>query len=311
MRFIQNNFMYITLMFFFILISCSKDEVSKNADIATPIDNLSTGSGLFTFTYNVVSFNKTMNIYYYIPENKTASTPILFVFHGTERNASDYRNTLITKAQLLGFIVIAPEFSEQNFPGGDGYNLGNVFIDGDNPSASSLNPESEWTFSIIEPLFDFVKTQINNTNGTYYMFGHSAGGQFVHRFLMFNPIARVEKAVVSASGWYTFPTNTIVFPYGTNQSPLENMSSSLFFDKKVYVQVGENDDDPNAAGLRHNSFADAQGLNRKERAINYFQFCEQLATTNAMNFNWTFRIVSNANHDYNEAAENAVSSLFN
>ncbi|EAZ95248.1 hypothetical protein FBBAL38_09674 [Flavobacteria bacterium BAL38] len=303
--------MYITLMFFFILISCSKDEVSKNADIATPIDNLSTGSGLFTFTYNVVSFNKTMNIYYYIPENKTASTPILFVFHGTERNASDYRNTLITKAQLLGFIVIAPEFSEQNFPGGDGYNLGNVFIDGDNPSASSLNPESEWTFSIIEPLFDFVKTQINNTNGTYYMFGHSAGGQFVHRFLMFNPIARVEKAVVSASGWYTFPTNTIVFPYGTNQSPLENMSSSLFFDKKVYVQVGENDDDPNAAGLRHNSFADAQGLNRKERAINYFQFCEQLATTNAMNFNWTFRIVSNANHDYNEAAENAVSSLFN
>lgn len=303
--------MYITIMIFFILSSCSTDEVSKNADIASPIDNLSTGSGLFTYTYSTASYSKTMNIYYYIPENKTATTPILFVFHGTERNASDYRNTLIAKAQLLGFIVIVPEFSEQNFPGGDGYNLGNVFMDGDNPSANTLNTEAEWTFSIIEPLFDFIKMQINNTNATYYMFGHSAGGQFVHRFLMFKPTARVEKAVVSASGWYTFPTNTIVFPYGTNQSPLQNMSLPLFLSKKVYVQVGANDDDPNAAGLRHNSFADAQGFNRKERAINYFQYCEQLATTNTLNFNWSFHIVPNATHDYRKATENAALLLFN
>lgn len=299
------------LLFLSVLfIACTENNASETEPIE-PLTELSAGSGVFNYLYSKDSFSKQMNIYYYIPENKTATTPILIVFHGTERNASDYRNSLIAKAQLLGFIVIVPEFSEQNFPGGDGYNLGNVFIDGDNPSNSTLNPEAEWTFSVIEPLFDFVKTQMNNTNVTYHIFGHSAGGQFAHRFLMFKPAARVDKAVISASGWYTFPNNTTVFPYGTNQSPLNSMSFSLFFDKKVYVQVGENDDDPNADGLRHNIYADAQGLNRKERAINYFEFCEQLATTNAINLNWSFHIVQNATHDYTKAAENAASLLFN
>jgi pimeloyl-ACP methyl ester carboxylesterase len=232
------------------------------------------------------------------------------VLHGTERNANQYRNAIIVKAESKGFIVIAPEFSEQNFPGGDAYNLGNVFEDGDNPSANTLNPENEWTFSIIEPLFDYVKTQINNNNTQYHVFGHSAGAQFVHRFLMFKPTARVANAVISAAGWYTFPNN-VVYPYGQSQSPLENMSISSFLSKKVFVQVGQFDNNPNDAGLRHTVLADAQGLNRKDRAENYYDFCQQLALNSNITFNWAFNSVANADHDYIKASENAANLIFN
>lgn len=308
MRFLKLTNVFIFTMLLLVGTSCSESDEKIVPVLNPPLDSLSAGSGLFTYTYSVTNFIKNMKIYYYIPENKTETTPVLFVFHGDGRNAKDYRDATIATAETKGFIVIAPEFSEQNFPNGDGYNLGNVFIDGDNPTGNTLNPEAQWSFSIIEPLFDFVKTQINNTTTTYAVFGHSAGAQFVHRFLMFKPNARISKAVVSASGWYTFP-NTVVFPYGRSQSPLENMSLSTFFAKKIYIQVGENDDDPNAIGLRRNAFTDVQGLNRKQRAENYFQFCQQLSVNTL--FNWSFNVVENANHDYLKASNNAINLLFN
>jgi hypothetical protein len=299
------------LVLFYIVLfcfSCSENNGKPIEEITILIDTLTSGAGLFSYTYSVTNYSKKINVYYYIPENKTATTPILFVFHGDERNAKDYRDVMIAEAEIKGFIVIAPEFSEQNFPGGDTYNLGNVFIDGDNPTQSTLNPEAQWTFSIIEPLLTYFKTQINNTTDKYFIFGHSAGAQFAHRLLMFKPNLQLEKAVISAAGWYTFP-NSIIFPYGKNQSPLENLSLPLFFEKNVYIQVGENDNNPNAFGLRHNIFADAQGLNRKQRAENYFQFCQEIAGN--ISFNWNFNIVENAGHDYVEASNNAINLLFN
>ena len=73
---------------------------------------------------------------------------------------------MISKANQYNFIVIVPEFSNTNFSGGDTYNLENVFIDGDNPSASTLNPEEAWTFSVIEPLIDYIKQNLNNNSST-------------------------------------------------------------------------------------------------------------------------------------------------
>jgi pimeloyl-ACP methyl ester carboxylesterase len=292
-----------------LLTSCSKNDEINEPRVTIPLDNLSSGSGSFSFTYDVISYTKTLDVYYYIPTAKTTSTPILFVFHGTDRNAKDYRDAMVAKAELLGFIVIVPEFSDQDFPGGDTYNLGNVFVDGDNPSSGTLRPENEWTFSIIEPLFDFLKTQIENSTLQYHVFGHSAGGQFAHRFLLFKPNARVDKTVVSASGWYTFPNTSINFPYGLSQSPLLGMSIPYFLSKKVYIQVGEYDDDPNDSGLRHNEYADAQGLNRKDRAISFFQFCQQLSVPTS--FNWSFHFIENADHDYIKASEKAATLLFN
>ncbi|MDY0781423.1 hypothetical protein [Tenacibaculum sp. IB213877] len=298
------------ISFIVLLVSCSKDESGTPAtDLPTDI-NLEKGAGVFTYNYKSTEVNTSLNVYYYIPQNITTTTPLLFVFHGAQRNADEYRDAMISKANEFGFIVITPEFTKESFPGGDGYNLGNVFVDGDNPTVESLNHENEWAFSIIEPLFDHTKKLLKNENPTYSVFGHSGGGQFSHRFIMFKPNARINKMVTSASGWYTFPNVAVKFPYGFDESPLTDISLVNLFSKQIYVQVGDNDDDPNASSLRHNEFADAQGLHRKERAVNFFEYSKTLSEENQIPFNWNFDIVENADHDFVKASENAADLLF-
>lgn len=209
------------------------------------IDEFSKGSGFFIYNYTAPNFSKSLRIFYHIPNKANALTPILIVFHGENRNAKEYRNAFVDASNAKNFIVIAPEFSDENFPQSDQYNLGNVYVNGDNPTSNSLNIESQWTFSIVEKLFDFIKSQLKNTTNFYNIFGHSAGAQFAHRFLMFKPNNRANQIVISAAGWYTFPDITIPFPYGLKNSILENSSLKNFFAKNVFVQVGELDNNPN------------------------------------------------------------------
>ena len=37
------------------------------------------------------------------------------------------------------------------------------------------------------------------------LFGHSAGSQVAHRFLLFKPTNKTNKVILSAAGWYTVP----------------------------------------------------------------------------------------------------------
>ena len=78
----------------------------------------------------------------------------------------------------------------------------------------------EWSFSIVERLFDHVKSLTTIQPATYYLYGHSAGGQFMHRFVMFMREARFSKAVAANAGWYTMPDQKIAFPYGLSGSRL-------------------------------------------------------------------------------------------
>ncbi len=289
------------------LLGCGQDDNLNSTELNASIS----GSGFILYDYDTANFRKTLKVYYHIPENKTATTPILLVFHGAGRNASDYRNALIEKANQYGFIIVAPQFSTLNFPGSDQYNLGNVYVDGDNPSATTLNPEDEWSFSIVEPLFNHFKNEIGNTNPSYKIYGHSAGAQFVHRFLMFKPNNRANQSVISAAGWYTVPNESVAFPYGIGHSILLNSPLDLFFEKFISVQVGSNDNDPKASSLRHNSFADAQGLNRLDRAQYFFSKAQTAAQNNTSDFNWELQIHEGADHDFVAASHNAADLIFN
>ncbi len=294
----------------FLFNSCSEDsdETTNNPDT---FNETTRGSGFIEYSDYAPFNGKVLKIFYHIPSTVNVNTDILFVFHGNGRNAKDYRDAMVAKSNQYNFIVITPEFSNANFPGGDKYNLGNVYIDGDNPSPSTLNPENQWTFSVIEPLFDFIKENINNNSLTYQVFGHSAGGQFAHRFVMYKPNARYDKVVASASGWYTVTDDNITFPYGFMESPLETVALANLFDKKLMIQVGNLDNNPNASGLRHNQFADAQGLNRLVRAQHFFNEASQLSENNNLVFNWELFINEGADHEYDIASQNAADLIFN
>ena len=268
------------------------------------------GSGVFSFRNSQVINGQTINVFCHIPDSVNSSTPILFVFHGGGRNASDYRNAFVEDADEKGFIVIAPEFSSSLFPGGDGYNLGNVFVDGDNPTSSSLNDESEWLFSVIEPLYDFVKVRLENTTSSYSIFGFSAGGQVAHRMLFFKPHARVDHYISSGSGWYTTMNNDLSFPYGFKNSPLENSNFESHLGQKMTILIGDQDNDPNAASLRRNNIVDQQGRNRFDRAIYFYEGGRDLAEELQLEFNWSFEILENTAHDYVAASRRAAQIIF-
>jgi hypothetical protein len=291
------------------MFACS-DPASDATNSGSILNPSLRGSGDFLYNGYVSLAKQPVKVFFYIPANATASTPIVLLFHGDERNAREYRDALVTKAEQKNFIILAPEFSETYYPTGDKYNLGNVFVDGDNPSSLSLNKEEVWTFSIIEPLFDYFKNAMQLTAAAYHIIGHSAGGQFTHRFIMFKPNARVNAIVASASGWYTVTDFGTDFPYGFKKSPLESLSLTPLYSKKMYLQIGSNDNDPNSPGLRHNPQADAQGMNRLSRANYFFNFSKNQALQNKINFNWELSVATGLNHDYGPAINNAADLIF-
>ena len=305
MKLILKNFLLIFAAF---IISCNPtgSSFSPNPEPIIPAE-ISIGSGMFIFSFN----NMDIEVFYHVPTSYTASSKVVFALHGGSRDAEGIRNNMIQKSIDYNFIVIAPKFSSSNFSLGDGYNLGNVYVDGDNPSTNTLNDENEWSFSIIEPLFDSVKSSLSLESEKYNLFGFSAGAQFVHRFIQFKPNARFDKVVAGAAGWYTVPNNSIPFPYGYQNSILISTNLNNLLSSDLHVQVGALDNNPNSAGLRHNEYADAQGLNRVTRAVHFFETGQNIADSSNYNFNWSLHIIQSAGHNLIPNAENACDVMFN
>ena len=302
----MKNFMFkISIFFLFITISCEKDNAS-----AIQTNQLNSGSSQFVFTYSGLP-QKPINVFYNIPSGNRTNMPIVMLFHGDERNANEYRDIWINASNQYGFMVFAPEFNSTDFPGGSSYIIGNVYQDGNYPTIQTLNNESVWTFSIVEPLFDYIKTNSGTTALTYNMFGHSGGGQFVHRFVLIKPDARYDKAVAANSGWYTVPDGVANFPYGILNCPIAAINPNNYFSRKLYITVGELDNNGSDPTLRHNNASDLQGLNRLERANYFFSKSQIYANTIQSTFNWQFNTVANSGHNATLMSNNAISIFFN
>ena len=291
--------------------SCDNNETfpeePKNTD--TPIANIK-GTGSFVFDSFTPLANKPTTVYYHVPTGITENSRIVLVFHGATRDALESRDALIEHADRNQNILIVPEFSAQNFPGGDGYNLGNVFVDGDNPSPSTLNNENQWAFSLVEPLFDYIKSATRNTTNSYHVFGFSAGGQFAHRFVFFKPNARFDQVVASSSGWYTMPDTQVDFPYGIKESPIPASNLALIFSKQLTVLIGAADNDSDAPGLRTNPTVDVQGDNRLDRANYFYNQSNSISTSIGATFNWKRVSLPNVSHDFGATSSYAFNTIF-
>ncbi|NBC59016.1 MAG: T9SS type A sorting domain-containing protein [Bacteroidetes bacterium] len=102
--------------------------------------NLSANStGSIVFSPSDPLSNQPIEVFYHIPDGDISSMPIVFSFHGANRDANNYRDDWINMAKANNFMVFAPEFTSQNYPGlGDNYLMGNIFDDGDNPNSIGL-----------------------------------------------------------------------------------------------------------------------------------------------------------------------------
>ncbi len=245
-----------------------------------------------------------IRVWFTTPRKLDRETPVLIVMHGARRDADNYRNQWHELARREGFLLLVPEFSKDAFPK-SAYALGNVF-----DATRQRNPEEEWAFSAIDPLFDYVRDTLKLSRNRYDLYGHSGGSQFVHRFLYFKPKAKVARAVAANAGWYTMPDYEVSFPYGLKDSGVSRPHLATLFGRKVLVLLGDQDTDPNHSSLRRTSKALQQGPHRFARGHAFFALAKERAAEYGVPFRWAKQIVRGAGHSNALMAPTAASLLF-
>ncbi len=240
-----------------------------------------------------------IKLWYLRPPNAPADAPVVFVMHGVRRDADRYLFEWQSLARDKGFIVAVPEFSTRHFKGTRGYNFGNVF-----DSDDKLNPKSIWGYSSIESLFDALITAESLSTKGYWLFGHSAGAQFVHRQVMLGGSPRMISAISANAGSYMVPTTEYAWPFGLTGSPATN--STQLFERPMLLLLGEADNDPNHPSLPRQPEALAQGPNRYARGIHFFETAQKVAREKSQPFAWRCRSVPGIAHDNAGMARAAV-----
>ncbi len=270
------------------VLAAPSDPEKPSAAPVTP--TLAAGRDSFDFT---AWSGPAIPVWTYVPEDvDRASAPILFVMHGARREPQRYREQWIDHAKASGFIIVAPEFSREDWPRAQGYNLGGVF----DSESGQPKPEGVWAFSAIEPIFDEVRAQLGNEATGYTLYGHSAGSQFVHRFLFFKPEARVERFLAANAGWYTFANPDTPFPFGLGGLPVSDEALRNALAKDVVILLGDQDNDPDHDSLNRSVGAMAQGPHRLARGHAFFTSAQTIARTNGWDFGWSLRIVPGVAH---------------
>lgn len=188
----------------------------------------------------------------YVPGSGGDSAPVFVAVHGISRNFEEHANLLAPYAERYGAVLVAPVFTRA---GHDDYQrLGRV---GRGPRADLA----------LEAILEEVRTLTGAQVEKFYLFGFSGGAQFAHRYALAHP-ERVARAVVAASGWYTFPDRVVPYPYGLGASaelPAVRFDPKSFLRVPILVVVGEADIE--SESLRRNPGVDRQqGETRRERA---------------------------------------------
>lgn len=269
------------------------------------------GKDSFIFSDRTLLRGAEINVFTYLPSNYNSNSKILFVIHGVNRNASGYRDQWSEIAERNNALLLVPEFSTKIFPEDVNYNMGNMFVMGKNDTLISPLPKSEWSFSFIEPVFDYVKLKMKNKSKDYLLYGHSAGAQFVHRFVFSVPKARFHKAVSANAGWYTLPDFETPFPYGMEKTNIKVDHLKRVFKKKVTIMLGEEDTSTTQSTLRRTSEAMIQGKNRWERGHYFFEKCKEEAARLNTGFNWQIKTAPGVGHHNAQMSVFAESVLFN
>jgi tripeptide aminopeptidase len=210
-------------------------------------------------------------VFVHKPQSAGANSRIVFVMHGVNRDGDRYRDEWRDLADKHDLIIVVPTFGKKDFPSTGSYNLGNIVDD-----KGRRNPTSKWSFSAIEPLFDDIVCRVAGKQKGYALYGHSAGGQFVHRYVAFADAPRIESAVAANSGWYTMPDDA-AFPYGWGGNTAGLVSPGQAFQRPLTILLGTEDIDRNDPNLRINEHADKQGQTRFDRGHGFLAAARKLA----------------------------------
>lgn len=300
----KKHFLEILIILVFVIASCA-----KNNPLATDAGVLKSGLGKLLYSSSML-YQKAINFFYLISSCFRKNISIVIVRHQDERNAFTYRNVCLNASNQYRITVFAPAFINANFHSQRFSIIGNIYQDGRYPTPQTITEKNISTFYIIEPLFDFLKTNFGMIATNYNIFGHSGRGQFLHRFVLIIPNTRYKKAI-AANFKRLLPADGVSnFHDEIMNYPTTSIHPKRYFDRQLYFTANALDNDRSDCPLRHNTIGDLQGLNFLDCANYFFSKCHSYAHNVHSEFNWQFHIVVNSNHKAAKMSNHAVHTLF-
>jgi poly(3-hydroxybutyrate) depolymerase len=260
------------------------------------------GKWSWTFTDTKGRADRPMKVYTYRPRACDSSCPIQFVLHGKMRNASAYRDYWELLADRHKFMVIAPEFSGQQWPKAAAYNLGDV---------AAQEDREKWAYSAIEHLFDEMRVDQKD----YRIFGHGAGAQFVQRMALLRPDNRASVMVAANPGWYTMPEwrkdkGAEPFPYSLVNAKAGEAELRQALSRRFVLLLGEKDDDPDDENLSASAGAKKQGDTRVDRGENFFKAANAAAGDLGVKLAWEMVQVPDVAQDGKSMSQIAADTTY-
>src|SRR5215472_14644646 len=226
------------------------------------------------------------------PRQYDAATPVLFVHHGVRRNGGDYRDYWLDLVDEARVLAIAIEFPEASFPEYLWYHFGNLHTKDGTP-----NPREAWTFGIDARLFEQLRAQGITSRQSYGLFGHSGGGQFVHRMLSFGFRDHVAVAVSANAGTYAMPDLAIPWPFGLGETDIDTDRLRGLLAFPITVMAGTEDVLTTGRFFPKGPRSMRQGATRYQRAQNYVRSGRAAAAALQTSCAWTVIDVPGVGHD--------------
>ena len=146
----------------------------------------------------------------YIPTQLASPVRIAVLVHGSLGEnepaltvAERFIKRWIPEAEKRKLVVLAPAFDQENFGGRAGPGGGYRGLFGRQIGADEF----------VNRIVDQYKSAWPSFDGEIYLYGHSAGGQFVSRYVVMHP-ERVRATVISAAGTFAFPNPDVPWTNG-------------------------------------------------------------------------------------------------
>ena len=233
-------------------------------------------------------------ITYFVYQPSTLVRPgkVLVLVHGISRNAAEHVEVFAPFADHHGLTLIAPLFEDKSFRGYQ--RLG--FSRGKGKGIRSDH--------VLRKVLDQFSVETSIPTKRFYMFGHSGGGQFVHRYAMAHPTEVIGYGV-SAAGWYTLPDLALEYPYGLMKpGGFQDLAFDVdrFLAIPACILVGEKDTERDEALNKADHLDATQGKTRRERAEYWAAAMTTAARWRGLGTSFDLFVLPNCGHDFRDLA---------
>ncbi len=292
---------------------------------------LSEGANLFQTRGGRGRAASRITVHYYRPRTFTPHSPILLVLPGAGRDGDEYRDAWIDTAEAAGVLVAGLTYPEADYDFA-AYHLGGTVTDlvlrnmplgpdrsppsrihlDDDDIVLTVNPDrGAWLFADFDRIFGLITTATGSQRTGYDVFGHSAGGQILHRAALFHPNMKAERIVAANAGLYTYPDRALPMPFGLKGTGITDADLAKSFAAPLTVLIGAHDDARETRGtLLHTPLADRYGTHRLARGRAFFEQGRERARAMGTAFHWRLQIVPDVGHDFRLMSQAAADLLY-